>query len=44
MLNKIHELHEPAGDDEENAFNLTITENMSPDDVIQKVLEIAQKI
>ena len=44
MLNKMYELYEPAGDDEENAFNLTITENMNRDDVIKEVLDILQKL
>ena len=36
----MHALYEPAADDEENAYNVTITEDMSPDDVIDKVLEV----
>ena len=39
FLTKIHTMYEPAGDDEENALNVTITEEMSPEDVVQKVLE-----
>ena len=39
---KYAELCEPAGEDEENAYNVTITENMTRDDVIKKILEIAQ--
>ena len=35
----MYELYEPAGDDEINTINVTITEDMSPDDVIQKVNE-----
>ena len=40
----MYALYEPAGDDEANAYNVTITEDMSPDDVIGKVLEITQKL
>ena len=42
MLN-FFELCEPAGEDEENAFNVTITEDMNRDDVMEKILEIANK-
>ena len=44
VLVKYAEMCEPAGDDEENAFNLTITENMNRDDVIKEVLDILQKL
>ena len=44
LLVKMYALYEPAGDDEANAYNVTITEDMSPDDVIGKVLEITQKL
>ena len=37
-------LCEPATDDEENAFNIIITEDMTIDDVMQKVLDIVQKL
>ena len=39
FLTKLYAMYEPAGDDEEKALNVTITEDMSPDDVVQKVLE-----
>ena len=39
---KMQEIYEPAGDDEENAYNLIVTDDMSPDDVVQKVIEIVQ--
>ena len=42
MLN-FFELCEPAGENEENAFNVTITEDMNRDDVMEKILEIANK-
>ena len=35
---------EPAGPDEENAYNVTITEDMTPQDVIEKILDIIQNI
>jgi len=41
---KFAELCEKAGDDEENAFNVIVTEDMSIDDVMNKVLEIVQKL
>ena len=39
-VSKLHKLYEPAGDDEESAYNINITEDMTPDDVVQKTLEI----
>ena len=39
---KMQEIYEPAGDDEENAYNLIVTDDMSPTDVVQKVIEIVQ--
>ena len=35
---------EPAGEDEEGSYNVTITEDMTPDDVLKRVLEIIAKI
>ena len=43
ILCKYAEMCEPAGDDEENAYNLDITEDMTKDDVMEKVYEIIQK-
>ena len=43
MFTKYADLFEPAGDDEENAYNLDITEDMTKDDVMEKVYEIIQK-
>ena len=40
MLTKIAEFYEPAGNDEENAYNIEINEDMSPDDIIKKVMNI----
>jgi len=44
FLYKMYDLYEPAGDDEENTFNLTITENMTPDDVIKEAQKIVEKL
>ena len=44
VLVKYAEMCEPAGDDEENAFNVTISEDMSKDDVVKKVLEIVNSL
>ena len=43
MLIKYAALCEPAGEDEENAYNLDIDENMTRDDVMKKLLEIVRK-
>ena len=39
FLIRLFEESEPAGDDEENAYNIMITEDMSRKDVLNKVLE-----
>ena len=44
MLIKFAELYEPAGEDEENAYNVTITEDMDREDVIEKILEIVDNL
>ena len=41
---KMAELYEPAGEDEENAYNVEITEDMNREDVIQKILKIADNL
>ena len=43
-LGKMFDSFEPAGEDEEGSYNVTITEDMTPDDVLKKVLEIIAKI
>ena len=43
MFDKIFELYEPGGDDEDGAVNVTITEDMSTDDVLNLVLEAIAK-
>ena len=35
-------MFEPAGKDEKNAFDVLITEDMTPDDVAKKVLDILE--
>ena len=44
MLTKIFDLYEPAGEDEEGAYNVTITEDMTPQDVLREVLAVTAKI
>ena len=44
LMVKYAALCEPAGEDEENAYNITITEDMTRDDVIKKIVEIAQMV
>ena len=43
MLLKIAAMCEPAGADEKNAYNVYITEDMTPDDVIEKIQEIVNQ-
>ena len=44
MLSKLFDAYEPVGEDEEGSYNVTITEDMTPDDVLKNVLEIIAKI
>ena len=44
FLFKVFEEFEPAGEDEENAFNIIISEDMTKEDVLNKVLEVIAKI
>ena len=44
FLIRLFEETEPAAEDEENAFNITITEDMSKEDVLNRALEIVGKI
>ena len=39
FLTRMFEESEPAGDEEENAYNITITEDMTREEVLNKVLE-----
>ena len=36
---KMYEMYEPAGEDEERAHNINISENMSTDDVAKLILD-----
>ena len=36
--------YEPAGEDEEGAYNITITEDMTREDVLKHVIEVISKI
>ena len=45
MVPKVFDIYEPAGEDEEGAYNINnVTEDMTPDDVLQKVLEVIGSI
>ena len=39
-LENIHSIYQPAGVDEENAFNVDVDEEMTKEDVMQEVLKI----
>ena len=41
---KMFDLFEPAGEDEEGAHNVTVTEDMSPEDVLNRVMEVISKV
>ena len=43
IFDSMTKMYEPAGKDEKNAFDVHITEEMTPDDVAQKVLDILEK-
>ena len=40
LLIKAAELYEPAGAEEENAFNVVITETDSQEDVLEKIVQL----
>ena len=44
VLTKMYVLYEPAGADEERAYNATITEEMTASDVMQEVIGILATI
>ena len=44
MLLKVADMCEPAGSDEKNAYNVYITEDMTPDDVVQEITSIIEKM
>ena len=43
-MENINSYYEPAEDDEENTFNLTIDKGMTENDVMQKVLDIVKEL
>ena len=43
MFDKMFDLYEPAGEGEEGAVNVTVTEEMSTDDVLKHVMEAITK-
>ena len=40
----VYKVYEPAGEDEDNAFNVDIEEDMSKEDVLAKVLKVIRMI
>ena len=40
MMSNIYDLYELPGEGEENTFNVEITDELTPNDVLQKVMEI----
>ena len=44
MLTKIFDIYEPAGEDEEGAHNVTITEDMSREDVLKRVMAVIESV
>ena len=43
-LKKMYSLYEPAGEGERHSYNVTISEDTTPGDVVKEVLEIIAKI
>ena len=44
LFNQMYDMYEPAGEDEEGARNVTVTEEMSVEDVMNLVIETIAKI
>ena len=44
MMIKMADMCEPAGADEKNAYNVYITEDMTPNDVVQEIISIVEKV
>ena len=44
MLTKVFDIYEPAGEDEEGAHNVTITEDMSREDVLKRVMAVIESV
>ena len=43
-INSMYDMYEPAAEDEEGAHNVTITEDMTREDVLKKVLAVIDGI
>ena len=43
-LKKMYDLYEPAEEDEEHCYNVTITEDTTPEDVVNEVLEVIARM
>ena len=43
-LKKMYSLYEPAGDGERHSYNVTISEDTTPGDVVKEVMEIIAEI
>ena len=43
-MRKVFDFYELAGNDEESAFNIDISEEMSVDDVMNKILEVLDNL
>ena len=44
MMKKMHSFYQPAGEDEEDAYNITISGDMTPNDVLKKALQIIDNL
>ena len=44
ILLEMHKFYEKAGEDEANAFNIIIEENMNTDNVVEKVMDIIKSL
>ena len=44
VMIKMSDMCESAGADEKNAYNVYITEDMSPDNVVQEIISIIEKM
>ena len=40
LIAPIYKIFEPMGQNEKNAVNITITSEMTPDDVLEKILNV----
>ena len=44
LFKQLYDMYEPAGEEEEGARNITVTEEMSVDDVMKLVMDTISKI